>query len=114
MLIVRRSHGCASPFVRYAAAYLLAIVAVFYGTMKKVRLLHGLLWTYDQYAVLSRLSWTKHFGEKMATAVRHLRKQPVCVLVKTDEVGASLIPSDPFLLIRSLSKRMRADQCALP
>lgn len=70
----------------YAAAYVLVISSIFFITMKKVRVLHAVLWAYDQYGVLTRLEWTKHWGEKMANAMRHLRKQPVCVLVKTDEV----------------------------
>lgn len=73
--------------VGYAAAYFLALAAIFQLTLKKVRVLHGLLWAYDQYLVLSRRAWTRTCGAKMAAAVRHLRRQPVCVLVKTDEIN---------------------------
>ena len=37
----------------------------------------------------------KHLGEKMAMAVWHPRKQPVCILVKTDEVGGAIRPFPP-------------------
>ncbi|EKM52801.1 uncharacterized protein PHACADRAFT_212012 [Phanerochaete carnosa HHB-10118-sp] len=73
--------------VGYAAAYFLALAAAFQLTMKKVRVLHGLLWAYDQYRVLTRHAWTRTCGENLAAAVSHLRKQPVCVLVKTDEIN---------------------------
>lgn len=73
--------------VGYAAAYVLVIAAVFFFTMEKVRVLHALLWAYDQYSVLSRLPWTRSWGTTLTAAMRHLRTQPVCVLVRTDEIN---------------------------
>ena len=105
----------------YAAAYVLVISSIFFITMKKVRVLHAVLWAYDQYGVLTRLEWTKHWGEKMANAMRHLRKQPVCVLVKTDEVRKERLfpffaficcgvrdgfPWDPFLSMTARGRKL--------
>ena len=72
---------------------MLVIAAVFFFTMKKVSVLHALLWTYDQYGTLSRVRWTRTWGAKLAGAMRHLRTQPVCVLVRTDEVRTHTRPA---------------------
>ena len=62
--------------------------------MKKARVVHWLLWVYDQMPWLHQLSWTKRWGDRLTGLVRLLRRQPVCILVKTDEVRLpSLHPS---------------------
>lgn len=71
---------------RYAAAYIIAIVAIFYGTMKKVHLVRWMFWLYDQSPFLHTMSGTKSWGDKMVAGVRRMRSQPVCLLIKTDEV----------------------------
>ncbi|TCD62055.1 hypothetical protein EIP91_007531 [Steccherinum ochraceum] len=73
--------------VGYAAAYVIAIVVVFYGTMKKVHLIRLMFWLYDQSPLLHRTSVTKKWGDKMCDAVRRMRRQPVCLLINTDEIN---------------------------
>lgn len=103
----------------YAAAYVVAIASIFFATMKKVRVIHAVLWVYDQYVVLTRLRWTRNWGQKMATVMRRLREQPVCVLVKTDEVRSDFwadLPWDPFLRVtarpRELITPIRSTSCS--
>ena len=71
---------------RYASGYFVAILAIFYATMKKVRLVHWALWIYDQLPGLHGRKWTRGYDAKLTEVVRILRRQPVCVLLKTDEV----------------------------
>jgi hypothetical protein len=70
----------------YAAAYFVAILAFFYGTMKTSRIVHAVLWLYDQSTWLQKASWANRLGARLTAAMAHLRRQPVCVLVKSDEV----------------------------
>ena len=76
--------------VRYAAAYFAAIASLFYLTMKKARVVHWILRVYDQMPWLHQMSWTKRWGDRLTGLVRLLRRQPVCILVKTDEVRFAL------------------------
>ncbi|KAJ3557519.1 hypothetical protein NM688_g1433 [Phlebia brevispora] len=73
--------------IGYAAAYFAAISSLFYVTMKKARVVHWILWLYDQMPYLHALAWTKRWGDRLTTVVRLLRRQPVCILVKTDEIN---------------------------
>ncbi|KAF7313066.1 AAAP amino acid permease [Mycena kentingensis (nom. inval.)] len=71
----------------YFAAYLIGVLLVFGATQNQVRTLRAIYWIYDQYPALhpSRLSPT-NFGQRMVSAMARLKRQPVCVLVKGDEV----------------------------
>lgn len=71
----------------YAAAYFVVIAAFFYGTMKTSRLVHAALWIYDQSGWLQSWLWAKRCSISMTKMMRHLRRQPICVLVKSDEVS---------------------------
>ncbi|KAF7800166.1 hypothetical protein EIP86_011413 [Pleurotus ostreatoroseus] len=55
--------------------------------MKKARVVHWILWVYDQMPWLHQMSWTKRWGDRLTGLVRLLRRQPVCILVKTDEIN---------------------------
>ncbi|KAI0338562.1 hypothetical protein BDW22DRAFT_1362598 [Trametopsis cervina] len=76
--------------VGYAAAYFIVIASVFYGTLKASRLVHVLLWLYDRSTWLQKIVWTRRWGASLTTAMRHLRRQPVCILIKSDEINTLL------------------------
>ncbi|KAI0798140.1 amino acid permease-domain-containing protein [Abortiporus biennis] len=73
--------------VGYAAAYLIVIAGIFYATMKKATITRWLFWIYDQTTFLHGYWWSKGWGEKLNNLLRAMRRQPVCVLVKTDEIN---------------------------
>jgi len=70
----------------YFAAYFIGIVLLFSATQSKVHVLRWVYWIYDQYPSLHQRKATKSWGEKLISFMRNLRRQPVCILVKTDEV----------------------------
>lgn len=51
-------------------------------------MLRWMYWTYDQLPWLHRLRLTKGWGDGLIRRMRNLRRQEVCLLVKTDEVRA--------------------------
>jgi hypothetical protein len=55
-------------------------------SQNKVILLRWMYWTYDQLPWLHRLQLTKGWGDGLIRRMRNLRRQEVCLLVKTDEV----------------------------
>lgn len=71
---------------RYFAAYFLGIVLIFSATQNKVHLLRWVYWAYDQYPVLHRWGYTRSWGTRLIDLMTHLKRQPVCILVKSDEV----------------------------
>ncbi|THU77928.1 hypothetical protein K435DRAFT_973734 [Dendrothele bispora CBS 962.96] len=71
----------------YFAAYLLVILLLFSASQNKTHLLRFAYWTFDQYPVLHRLRWTRGWGEKLIGMMRRVRKRPVGVLVKSDEIN---------------------------
>ncbi|KAJ7057410.1 hypothetical protein C8F01DRAFT_1372095 [Mycena amicta] len=68
----------------YFAAYLVGLLLVFGATQNQARMLRGVYWVYDQYPVLHRFP---QVGERMVRVMARLRRQPVCVLVKGDEIN---------------------------
>jgi len=73
--------------VGYAAAYLLVITAIFYVTIKKVQILLWILWVLDHSTLLHRMRYMQMLGKRLTNMVRHLRSQPVCLLIKSDELN---------------------------
>ncbi|KAJ7748410.1 amino acid permease-domain-containing protein [Mycena metata] len=71
----------------YFAAYLIGVLAVFAATQNQVHLLRAVYWTYDQYPVLHRWAASKTWGRALVRVMARLKRQPVCVLVKTDEIN---------------------------
>ncbi|KAJ7035940.1 amino acid permease-domain-containing protein [Mycena alexandri] len=71
----------------YFAAYLIGVLTVFGATQNQVHLLRAVYWTYDQYPVLHRWAASKTWGEALVRYMGRLKRQPVCVLVKTDEIN---------------------------
>ncbi|KAJ3877659.1 AAAP amino acid permease [Lentinula edodes] len=71
----------------YFAAYLIAIVFFFSATQNKTRILKWSYGIYDQFPSLHRWSLTKSYGERIINLMRTLKRQPVGILVKTDEIN---------------------------
>ena len=51
-----------------------------------VAILHWVYWIYDQVPLLHRLKCTQNWGGSLICAMKKLKKQMVCRLVRTDEV----------------------------
>ncbi|KAJ3964665.1 AAAP amino acid permease [Lentinula raphanica] len=71
----------------YFAAYLIATVAFFSTTQNKTRILKWFYGVYDQFPLLHRWSLTRTWGAKIVNLTKILKLQPVCILVKTDEIN---------------------------
>ncbi|KAJ7106514.1 amino acid permease-domain-containing protein [Mycena epipterygia] len=69
----------------YFAAYLLGVLLVFGATQNQVRLLRAVYWAYDQHPGLHHR--TSRWGTALVRIVARLKRQPVCVLAKTDEIN---------------------------
>ncbi|KAF9230840.1 amino acid permease-domain-containing protein [Melanogaster broomeanus] len=69
------------------ALYFLALVIFFSIADNKVGILRWVYWSYDQVPLLHRLQLTRNWGGALITAMRRLRRQEVCLLVKTDEIN---------------------------
>ncbi|KAK7045022.1 Aaap amino acid permease [Favolaschia claudopus] len=67
----------------YFFAYLVGVLLVFGATQRQVQLLRCLYWLYDQYPALHRWKW----GTQMTRVIKRMKRQPVCVLVKGDEIN---------------------------
>lgn len=75
------------PLNRYFSAYFVAIVVLFSITQKKAHLLRCVYWTYDQYPMLQRWNATKLWASRLMNLMTRLRRKPVCILAKIDEVS---------------------------
>ncbi|PBK76124.1 AAAP amino acid permease [Armillaria solidipes] len=78
------------PFLllnRYFSVYFIAIVMLFSITQKKAHLLRCIYWTYDQYPMLHRWNATKLWASRLMNVMTRLRRKPVCILAKTDEIS---------------------------
>ncbi|SJL10090.1 uncharacterized protein ARMOST_13472 [Armillaria ostoyae] len=71
----------------YFSVYFIAIVMLFSITQKKAHLLRCIYWTYDQYPMLHRWNATKLWASRLMNVMTRLRRKPVCILAKTDEIS---------------------------
>ncbi|KAF8065050.1 amino acid permease-domain-containing protein [Lyophyllum atratum] len=71
----------------YFAAYFIGIVLIFTATQNKIHLLRWVYWIYDQYPSLHAWKLTKTWGSNLIDLMMNLKRQPVCILVKTDEIN---------------------------
>lgn len=71
---------------RYFAVYFLAVLVLFSATQNKTRLLRWFYWAYDQNPILHKWSLTRKWGDKLIKMMARLKRQPVCILAKSDEV----------------------------
>ncbi|KAG6902736.1 hypothetical protein C0995_012400 [Termitomyces sp. Mi166 len=60
--------------------------AIFKATQNKIHLLRWVYWIYDQYPYLHSLTLAETARDKLVDLMIHLKRQPVCILVKTGEV----------------------------
>lgn len=84
---------------RYFAAYLIGIVSLFTATQNKTQLIRWIYWIYDQYPRLHTWRLSRSWGTRLIQAVAKLKRQPVCILVKSDEVCAITISTTDGLLM---------------
>ncbi|KAK0223656.1 AAAP amino acid permease [Armillaria fumosa] len=71
----------------YFSAYFVGIVMLFSITQKKAHLLRCIYWTYDQYPMLHRWNATKLWASRLMDTMTSLRRKPVCILAKSDEIS---------------------------
>jgi len=71
----------------YFTAYFFAVVVFFTVTQNKSRFLGWVYWTYDQNPLLHTWQPTRRWGDRIIKMITRLRKQPVCILTKTDEIN---------------------------
>ncbi|KAF9453356.1 AAAP amino acid permease [Macrolepiota fuliginosa MF-IS2] len=70
----------------YFSAYFIGITFLFSLTQNKSHILRCLYWIYDQYPVLHRWKITSNWGSRLVDAIRRLKRRPICILVKGDEI----------------------------
>jgi hypothetical protein len=83
---------------RYFAAYFLAVAIFFMATQNKTRLLGWVYWIYDQSPVLHTWRLTRRWGDRIINTMTRLRKQPVCILTRTDEVCEFIFYPEEYTL----------------
>lgn len=71
---------------RYFSVYFLAVLLLFSVTQNKTRLLRWFYWAYDQNPLLHKWPLTQKWGDKLIKMMAQLRRKPVCILAKSDEV----------------------------
>lgn len=71
----------------YFLAYFIAIVVLFSAAQNKIHLLRWVYWLYDQYPILHDWKVTHAWGSKLMTLMTRLRRRPLCILAKTDEIN---------------------------
>lgn len=76
-----------SPPVRYFAPYFIGVFLIFLITQNKARILRFVLWFYDHHSRLHALKLTKGWGARIINIIATMKRQPVCILVKGDEVS---------------------------
>lgn len=69
------------------ALYLIILLVLFYTSQNKVTILRWVYWAYDQLPWLHKRDFTKGWGDGLIRHMRKLRRQEVCLLVKTDEIN---------------------------
>lgn len=74
---------------RYFSAYFIGITSFFFLTQHKSSFLKCLYWTIDQYPPLQIWGWTARWGASLVNAITRVRRKPVCILTKGDEVGSA-------------------------
>ena len=87
---------------RYFAAYFFAVVVFFTVTQNKSRFLRWIYWTYDQHPLLHTWQPIRRCGVSIIKMITRLRKQPVCILTKTDEVRSLLADKGSKNMLRRI------------
>ncbi|KAK0205192.1 amino acid permease-domain-containing protein [Desarmillaria ectypa] len=71
----------------YFSAYFVTMIMLFSITQKMTCLLRWIYWIYDQYPMLQRWNAKKLWASRLTKAMAKLRRKPVCILAKSDEIG---------------------------
>ncbi|KAE9408696.1 hypothetical protein BT96DRAFT_1013316 [Gymnopus androsaceus JB14] len=71
----------------YFSGFTIAVAAFFAATQNKTHILRCLYWLYDQFPSLHRWNMTNTLGDTLINLMVTLKRQPVCILVKTDEIN---------------------------
>ncbi|KAL5497753.1 hypothetical protein ACEPAH_2684 [Sanghuangporus vaninii] len=72
--------------VGYFSAYAIAIWMLFFIADHKAKLVKWSYWVYDQSPIMHEWRWARRFSDGLVKALRRLRRRPVCVLAKSDEI----------------------------
>ncbi|KAG6337018.1 hypothetical protein ID866_2078 [Astraeus odoratus] len=67
--------------------YFLVLCLGFSIASNKVAILRWIYWAYDQVPLLHECRLTRGWGDGLIAIVRRLKRQPICLLVKTDEIN---------------------------
>ncbi|KAI4527006.1 hypothetical protein K525DRAFT_264562 [Schizophyllum commune Loenen D] len=71
----------------YFAAYFIVVTTCFTITQKKTHLVRYVYWLYDNYPCLHRWAPTQGWGRALIGTMKRMKRQPVCILAKTDEIN---------------------------
>ncbi|PFH51185.1 hypothetical protein AMATHDRAFT_3316 [Amanita thiersii Skay4041] len=71
----------------YFSAYFVGVVILFSVTQNKIRLLRCVYWLYDQHPILHDSCFTSGWGGILISMMKHLKRRPLCILTKTDEIN---------------------------
>ncbi|KAH0831219.1 amino acid permease-domain-containing protein [Lanmaoa asiatica] len=69
------------------ALYFLVLLLFFSITDNKVAILRWAYWVYDQVPLLHQVRPTRDWGGALIRAMKKLKRQEVCLLVRTDEIN---------------------------
>jgi hypothetical protein len=72
---------------RYVATCVTVLVTLFSANQKKSTILHGIYWMYDQNPRLHRLHLMEQWENTLVGIMQSLQRNPVCVLIRTDDVS---------------------------
>ncbi|KAL4267203.1 hypothetical protein AB1N83_003056 [Pleurotus pulmonarius] len=70
----------------YFAPYFIGVFLIFSVTQNKARLLRFAFWFYDHHSSLHAWRFTKGWGARIIDILAAMKRQPVCILVKGDEI----------------------------
>ncbi|TRM67071.1 amino acid permease-domain-containing protein [Schizophyllum amplum] len=73
--------------VGYFALYFVIVFGVFTVTQKKTHIIRYVYWLYDNYPSLHSWGPTQNWGTALIRTMKRMKRQPVCILAKTDEIN---------------------------
>ncbi|EIN12814.1 hypothetical protein PUNSTDRAFT_28714, partial [Punctularia strigosozonata HHB-11173 SS5] len=71
----------------YFSAYVIVLLSIFALTQRKGRFLLGVLSAYDLVPILHRSPIVRRWSDRTIAWIARLRRQPLCLLTKTDEIN---------------------------
>ncbi|KAL4061674.1 amino acid permease-domain-containing protein [Scleroderma citrinum] len=77
-----------NPEIAWWFSLYFLILIIFFSVMNnKVTILRWIYWVYDQLTPLHKQKFTRGWGNGLIGLVKRLKRQGVCLLVKTDEIN---------------------------